>query len=59
MIYRTHLINFGYDKYVGLCLKQAKEEAESCGFETVVYENDTPILTWSPVGGWRWLGTQK
>lgn len=53
--YRTFLVNFGYATYVGPSLAQAKESAVQKGFEAVIYENDVPMLSWSPIQGWRGL----
>jgi hypothetical protein len=53
MTYRTFLINFGYNKYEGPCLTQAKAAAVSAGFESVIYLNEEPILSYNPIGGWR------
>lgn len=57
MIYRTHLVNFGYDKYNGVSLTRARELAVASGFECVIYADQQPILSWAPVGGWRGLVT--
>ena len=53
MTYRTFLVNFGYSKYVGSSLDQAKAAAMQAGFESVIYLNEQPILSYSPIGGWR------
>lgn len=55
-MYRTHLVNFGYDKYNGRSLKRAREEAVASGFECVIYQFNQgwqPILSYSPIVGWR------
>lgn len=51
--YRTFQVNFGFASYVGPDLTEARASAVSKGFEAVVYENDVPILSWSPIQGWR------
>jgi hypothetical protein len=55
MIYKTLLLNFHQIKYEGTSLKQAKAEAIRAGFESVIYQDEQPILSYSPVGGWRGL----
>lgn len=51
--YRTYLVNFGFSKYQGPHLDVAKAAAVKSGFESVIYADEQPILTWSPIGGWR------
>ena len=55
MNYWTYLTNFGYSKYMGPSLCEAKAAAVQAGFESVIYCGSTPVLSWSPVGGWRGL----
>lgn len=55
MTYRTHLINFGHDVYVGDSLARARESAVAAGFEVVIYADDEAILSYSPIQGWRGL----
>jgi hypothetical protein len=54
-MYRTHLINFGRDVYVGDSLAKARESAVASGFEVVIYADQMAILAWSPIQGWRGL----
>lgn len=53
MTYRTFLVNFGYSKYEGASLAEAKAEALRAGFESVIYQGSHPILSYSPISGWR------
>lgn len=55
MTYRTWLLNFGYAKYEGSSLAEAKAAAVASGFESVIYADAQPILSWSPIQGWRGL----
>jgi hypothetical protein len=55
MTYRTYLINFGYANYQGTDLGEAKSAAVKAGFASVIYENDTPVLSYDPLAGWRGL----
>lgn len=51
---RTYLTNFGYNVYEGNSLYDAMETAEKTGFESTVYnEFDETVMTYSPIGGWR------
>ena len=52
-MYRVHLTNFGYDVYVGHDLNCAREATVKAGFESVIYQHDEPILSYSPISGWR------
>ena len=54
-MYRTFLVNFGYTKYEGPSLAEARSAAVHTGFECVIYTGEQPILSWSPLGGWREL----
>ena len=54
-MYRTHLINFGYNVYEGDSLARARESAVAAGFQVVIYADDTAILSYSPIQGWRGL----
>lgn len=54
-MYRTHLLNFGYNVYEGDSLARARESAVAAGFEVVIYADDTAILSYSPIHGWRGL----
>lgn len=53
MIYNTYLTNFGYSVYEGPVLSLAKAAAVKAGFECVIYKDGEPILTYSPIQGWR------
>lgn len=53
MTYRTVLVNFGYEKYQGPSLAEAKAAAVRAGFEAVIYAENQPIISYSPIGGWR------
>lgn len=55
MTYKTLMVNFGIVKYLGSNLQHAKQMALSTGFECVIYADDQPVLSYSPVGGWRGL----
>lgn len=52
-VYQTWLINFGLLKYEGTDLDEAKAAALRAGFEATILEDGSPLLSWSPVGGWR------
>lgn len=54
-MYRTYLTNFGHSIYEGDDLKAAKGAAVKACFESVIYENDTAVLTYCPISGWRGL----
>lgn len=53
--YRTWLLNFGYAKYEGDSLAEAKAAAVASGYKSVIYADSQPILSWSPIQGWRGL----
>jgi hypothetical protein len=53
MIYCTRLTNFGHSTYEGLHLCAAREAAEKHGFEAVIFADQQPIASWSPISGWR------
>lgn len=55
MTYRTYLVNMGFNKYEGGSLAEAKAAAVASGFESVIYADAQPILSWSPISGWRGL----
>jgi len=55
MQYRCHLVNFGYSKYMGPSLDQARAAAVATGFECAIYADQQLILSWSPIQGWREL----
>jgi hypothetical protein len=57
--YRTYLVNFGFSKYYGPKLDVAKAAAVKSGFESVIYADSQPILSWSPIQGWRGMVTQS
>lgn len=59
MHYRTFLVNFGFSKYAGESLEVAKAAAVKSGFESVIYADEQPILSWSPTQGWRGLVTNS
>lgn len=57
--YKTRLINFGYNLYEGDSLAAARSSAVRAGFESVITQDDQPILSYSPLGGWRGLVTTQ
>lgn len=59
MVYTTYLLNFGFTKYEGPSLDEAKQVAVDTGFECVIYEDGKPILARSALGGWRNLQIQS
>lgn len=54
-MYRVYLTNLGYHVYKGDSLARAREFAVAAGFEVVIYSDDTAILSYSPIQGWRGL----
>ena len=54
-MYRVHLVNFGRDVYEGDDLTLARAAAVKSGFESVIYADSQPILSYSPISGWRGL----
>jgi hypothetical protein len=52
-MYRVYLVNFGYDVYQGDVLEHARSAAVKAGFESVIYQHCAPILSYSPISGWR------
>lgn len=64
-MYRVYLINFGRDVYEGHDLDLARSAAVRAGFECVIYQTqlperkwgkeELPILSYSPISGWRGL----
>jgi len=53
---RTYLTNFGRLVYEGKSLYAAMEAAEKAGFESTVHnEYDDTVMTYSPIGGWKFL----
>lgn len=53
MVYTVKLVNFHTETYEGASLQAAKETALRHGFEAVILQDDAPLLTWSPISGWR------
>ena len=53
--YKTVTTNFQNTVYLGEDPVQARQAAVRTGFECTVLKNDVPILSWSPIGGWRGL----
>jgi hypothetical protein len=51
--YTTQLVNFGNIVYQNAYLHEAKAYAICTGFECVILLDGTPMLTWSPISGWR------
>jgi hypothetical protein len=53
--YKTYLVNFGYSLYEGDSLAAARAAAVRSGFESVISVDEQPILSYSPLSGWRGL----
>jgi hypothetical protein len=54
--YRVFLMNFGWflpEDHV--LFADALAHARRSGFEAIVYEQETPVATWSPLYGTRYL----
>jgi hypothetical protein len=52
--YRVYFVNFNYySTKVGDTLEEAKEIAKSAGFQSVISYNNTNVLCWCPIGGFR------
>lgn len=53
---KTFLVNFGYYIYEGDSIYEAMAAAESSGFESTVQNLfDDTVLSYSPIGGWRFI----
>lgn len=50
------LTNFGYSIYEGSSLFDAMEKVESSGYEATIYNMyDETVMTYSPIGGWKFI----
>lgn len=54
-MYRTYLTSFGRSVYEGDDLQAAKSAAVNACFESVIYENEMPVLAYCSISGWRGL----
>ena len=52
-IFQVILTNFGFEKYSGPSLDEAKDCAVWCGFEATVLKDGTLIAAYSPISGWK------
>lgn len=50
-MFKVFLINFGYSIYEGEDLEEAQRIAIDSGFESVIYDEDEIIMTYSPING--------
>ena len=53
---KAYLTNFDRVIYEGKSLFDAMEKAEAAGFEvTILNSEDGKMMSYSPVGGWRFI----
>lgn len=58
-MYRTYLLNFGYDTYVGPSIEEAVYAAKKACFEAVIYLDDNIVMSFSPISGVKNVGDQE